>query len=618
MKNFKLHLLAACAVSSVSFGAAQAQVALPASDLHGAGASSIEVAMPQAMNCIGIDNPLAIGSTGTTQAVPVGNFVVTSPTASNPSFDCASQNIQPAFSAQYVSTGSGFGRKMWSLFSNQFTTTLPVVAGKTYNAFVGPINGSVPAWNNLQFAFSDGGISSTELTTYNTNAAPSAGPAIQIPLYVLPVAIAYNPTYGRNTLTATDLKFRVKTPVLVGGVSTGGLRLKTADYCKIFNGEITNWKDIPVINNGKQSLMDLNDSVARWNSDGVPIRLVGRADSSGTTDIFTRHLAKVCGAHVTVNKFAGAAGGLPYNVTSGPNVTGTIYLNTAAQTGFAGTVTSISGAVFSGGAISGTEAPGLFMVGSGSGSVRDAINLAADKPSASLATTLLNGKIGYIGADFVAPVPGSTLHAAALQVGTSTAFAMPTAKNGTAAIDVSLLPPQTTATNGAYNTADTRISSATGVALDRAQPRDWVAALYPSTGTTLANPTKGYPVTGTTMLLTYTCFASAANRLALVEFLLANAKKITKNSLNAPVSSNTFSGTGATALGLTAQLGLAPMPTSWLNAMNETFLKASTQSSGGATLGSRNLWIQNKQPTNAATLATTTGNVTVCAGKVGA
>jgi hypothetical protein len=50
--------------------------------------------------------------------------------------------------------------------------------------------GSNGRWPNLQFAFSDAGLTQSTLTLYNANAALAAGPAITFPMYVLPVAIA--------------------------------------------------------------------------------------------------------------------------------------------------------------------------------------------------------------------------------------------------------------------------------------------------------------------------------------------------------------------------------------------------------------------------------------------
>ncbi|NWP47880.1 hypothetical protein GY986_25895, partial [Escherichia coli] len=63
------------------------------------------------------------------------------------------------------------------------------------------------------------------------------------------------------------------------------------------------------------SLRDSADAVARWNADGVPVRLVGRLDRSGTTDIFTRALAAQCGSVASGNNYATNAETLPYNRT---------------------------------------------------------------------------------------------------------------------------------------------------------------------------------------------------------------------------------------------------------------------------------------------------------------
>ena len=57
------------------------------------------------------------------------------------------------------------------------------------------------------------------------------------------------------------------------------------------------------------------------------------------------------------------------------------------------------------------------------------------------------------------------------------------------------------------------------------------------------------------------------------------------------VSTALVTGTSNKALGLVAQLGLAPMPTGWQRAIHDTFLVKDTTS-----LGNRNLWIQDVLP----------------------
>jgi hypothetical protein len=629
MRNFKLHLLAATAIAGAAgtfASAAQAQILLPAFELRGVGASTVGDVSVRTLNCVGnpgnhvagdiANNRLNKLGTNSNQLLTVepGNYAPTSPTASNPAFNCETQEIQPDFQGKYVSTGSGFGRQMWRLFSNQFTG-----AADSTNPF--------GTWNNVQFAFSEAPASISDITAYNANAnnaTNKAGAAIQFPFFVVPVALAYNPVYGVKQTGAgpVNLTFRVKVPVSINGVVSGGLRLTRGDYCKIFNGEITNWND-PALKtrNGAQDLRDLADDASRWASEGAPIRLVGRVDRSGGTDLFTRHLAAVCTGLVAVNKFAKAAESLPYDNTSTIDMRGfrpdSRYFPGSGASNFSGTVQSISGAFYNRSTdvidtTQGLEAPGLFLLADGASGVAEAIETTVNntlKTSTVDSNVKLNGKFGYVGADFVKPVPGRNLFSAALQKGTTTAYVLPSAVNAAAAFGT-ILAPQSTATTGAYNITDARqvykdlTNTGLGTeAIDRGNPLHWANTLYPPSGATLAAPAAGYPITGAAFMDTYTCFATPAGRLNLVEYISLTLGKITKKSDNTPLSSNTFKGTGATAVGIFAQSNIAPLPGGWANAINETFLKNSAQdgdpTAAVAKLGARNLWIQDKLPTKA-------------------
>lgn len=622
MRTMKFHLLAATTIAGAVMPAvAGAQIAFPAAELRGVGASSVQTSIVQTMNCIGNPGSHAPGNTdnlnrlgtnnGSLSTVPEGVFVQTNPTAASPNFDCNLEEIQPNFEGKYVATGSGTGRSFWRLFSNQ----LPGTTATNQNPF--------GTWNNVQFALSDAPTTASELAQYDANAnnaTNAAGAPIQFPLYVLPVAIAYNPVYGRRRIgrEVVDMTFNLKPAYVTTdaqGNPTGGIRLSKVNYCKIFNGVIVNWNDAALRTNGVgNSLRSENDDAIRWRDEGVPIRLVGRLDNSGTTDIFTRHLAAACNGvnGQPVNKFQTAAEALPFDRSSGINLSAfrsdTRYTPTSTGA-LAGTVQSLSGAVFiraSGGTpasintTQGAEAPGLFMVADGSSGVRDAINYQTE-PAPGNGQVALNGKLGYIGSDFVRPAPGAALFSAALQIGgVGNKYAAPTSEQGVAAFGTTnYLPPQTTSVNGAFNPNDPRTGprrdgAAGTVPIDRANPLHWVSVLY-SGDRPLSNPRTGYPITGVTMYLGYTCYATDANRLAVATLLGTYAGTLRRDSENDPVSPNLVKGTRAAALGLLAQLNLAPMPDAWLNAINETFLKNSRQ--GGGALGAKNLWIQSAFPT---------------------
>jgi hypothetical protein len=273
------------------------------------------------------------------------------------------------------------------------------------------------------------------------------------------------------------------------------------------------------------------------------------------------------------------------------------YKPSVSSSSLAGTADMISGAYFASGAINtskGNEALGKYILANGTGDLASAINLAPDKASASNANVLLNGKIGYVAADYVAPTPSRTLLSAALEQGNSAStskpiFLMPTAANATVAFGTKILPPQSDK-SGKY------VSTAAG---DRANPLDWYNALY-FVGSTLANPATGYAITGTTQVLTGTCFVDKAVRNGMATFLSATLGKITLNSANTKISPNMFIGAATGKVGFKAQIGIAPMPAAWATAIQETFLKYSLQKAAdGTLLGARGLYIQNGLPTAA-------------------
>lgn len=642
MKISRIQLLVACAASSFVATAANAQTAIPPVELRGAGATTVGDVAVRSLNCIG--NPGAgLNQYGTNSnqllTISTGLYSPTTPTATNPVLDCATQEIQPNFEGKYIGTGSGAGRQIWRTFA-----TNPPLTGAAGN--INPFG----TWTNTQFAFSEAPAAVSDITAYNAaanNTTNGAGAAIQVPFYVIPIAFAYNPVYGKNG--AADMTFNVKVPASINGVVSGGLRLNRSAYCKIFNGEITNWNDAALRTlNSNQSLHDtVDDTLARWTAEGAPIRLIGRADRSGGSDVFTRAMAAQCDTFVATNKFDRAAELLPFDNTSAIDIRrlrpDTRYFPASSTSNFSGTVQSLGGLVYDrvtdniclwsevnattarcdatlapGGVFTNTPTAGLFTVADGSSGVAEAIETTVNNTliNSTTAGITLNGKFGYIGADFVKPVAGRNLFSAAVQAGALASYVMPSALNASAAFGT-VLPPQATAGSGAYSTLDTRTLGANdpyliidpltnpATPISRANPLHWAAALYnpnvPITST-LASPAKGYPVTGVAFMLTYTCFKPAnpavpgnnANRFGLVQFMASTFGKITRNSVNGSVSPNTFKGTGATSLGILSQSNTALPSAGWQNAITDTFLKK-----GPTALGALNLWIQDNYPTTA-------------------
>lgn len=630
MKRFKTALylvsVASCALAN---SAAFAQ-SLPGpndgdSALHGTGATSIQNVLVQELNCKGATDFQLGNANGTFTTIPEPTDLTTP----SGTFNCTNQSLDSFFAAKYVGTGSGFGRQAWRSLTNQF-------GGTNLNPF------APSAWNTVQFAFADSSIQPTDLTAYNTtnNVDSVGGAAIMIPKFVLPVAIAYNPLYGEQTVGATVNKFYFN---VQGATDQGGLNLGRPVYCRIFNGDIKNWND-PAFTaaNGSHSLMDPSDDSTRWSTAGVPIRLVGRMDSSGTTDIFTRALAQQCtgvtgadGMTVVPNKYTMHAEGLPYNSASnitfvserldtpyqvgGPATAGTT--NTIGREFFNQTANAIQVSASSTGTDSsapigtGTlrnQGSGFFLVANGSGAVRDAINFGPDWQVDTTSTLLVNGKLGYISADFIngSPTGSSQLRAARLSQNPGVVpFNFPTAPNAITAVGT-VLPPQSNS-DGSFNATDARQvrdnASSTGtplVSATRNNPFGWYDVFYPTTGATLAQPTTGYAITGTTQALLYTCYRPA-NLGPILDFLSWNyddvlAPKLDDSSVN---RSGIF--TATTTLGgfngLLARSNIGALPEPWKRAIRDTFL---TNASG------RNLDIEAGGSGRCATVAMLPGEST--------
>lgn len=668
MKLNKFALLTAVAVSALGT-AAQAQFAFPAADLHGTGATLPQNIITQSGNCYGLKADLGFGVSAPNAATPpisLFDFDFNTPVADTLGnrFNCAANSanasvvapnfgvgriVQPNVTVYYLSTGSGQG--VTAFLNGRVSSNQNVSAGFANKAGDGD---GYSAFDGYQYSASETALSSTNLTAYNTavinpfsrygtgttdpvtgansvpvgqTAANLFGPAIQIPFVIAPIAVAYAPVYAKernnNVSFINTYRFTVGRARPDG---SGGLKLTRAQYCGIFNGTITNWNQLPtsVVNK------DINDVNLNWATTGVPIRLVGRSETSGTTSVFTRAMAAQCtglsvntGVNGTlpstpiINKFGNSENRLPYD--------GVTTVANTAYTGAAGVVSptnSLSGAFFdkATGVLNGLRAIGLFTVANGNDGVAAATNFHPD-PAAVAGDRSFNGQIAYISPEQTLPAilfngaNGFGLNTANLQVnGVGATFVAPDAKQAQAAF-AGTQPPQSKGTAGAYCTDVALCPAAYG---DRANPLSWVQGS--DKAVSQAAPVKGYPMIGTSNVLTYTCFATPARRQAINGYFATVVGKTTKDHNNQAFAVKHINDA---VNGLFAKNGLAPVPGAWANAITETFLKKSTQVGvvGNATtqLGLRNLWIQDRIPTTPTGVASVTnGNTTVCAGKPGA
>ncbi len=512
MNSMKLILLAGSAIAVLGSTAGAS-----AGTIYGGGSSLASLYIRQAGNCYaaketlmnaaGVTAPVALPITTPPATVTVPEF--TYKVAGATVFDCVTTNgPEPTGNISYISTGSGRGLDGFLSHDGQV---------------FGPNSNFPSAGSAITFAASDTPLKIDETNAYNnggtttvtdiiTNAplvvpapglAANYGALIQAPIFVAPVAIAYNPVYSGT------FKLRVKTPNVTtsGLIAVGGLPMTKALYCGIFNGTINNWNNAAfTAANGGVSLKDPTDPtpVGSWSA---PItKIFGRSDGSGTTTIFTRHLAAVCGA-APANNYTTASGTSKFP---------------AAAIAALGSSLSLA---------------------SGNGSVKTGIEATA-------------GSLGFIGAEFLAPFNpnGSALNAANLQIAAGAKFAKVGIADATAGFNAAGLPVPTAAT--------------------KADPLAWVPT---NLNSSIANPSAGYPIVGTTNVLAYTCYADPTNAQTLKGFLqvVYGVKSTVKYGTPAFPATQIPNFTKIWTdpkTGIVALSGLAAMPTAWQVAANNTFL----------------------------------------------
>ena len=169
----------------------------------------------------------------------------------------------------YTGTGSGAGKTGFinnnaTAFKNESVTGTP----------------NWPATQSVHFAGSDSALTSTEFSTYTTNAAGATGwgPMIQVPAVATSVLIPYK------------------------RAGIADLNLSDAKMCAIFSNKT-----------GGQTWGQV-----RGTADTTTVNVVYRTDTSGTNELLSRYLVAACpGAGFTVsNSFATMVGGAlsPANV----------------------------------------------------------------------------------------------------------------------------------------------------------------------------------------------------------------------------------------------------------------------------------------------------------------
>ncbi|WGS48382.1 substrate-binding domain-containing protein [Paraburkholderia sp. D15] len=337
----------------------------------------------------------------------------------------------------YYSVGSGAGQN--AFLGNQPTFFAPGLTG------------------TVDFANSDAALTTAQVTNYKSSSVGTAsGPLIQIPYIVTPITF---PLVNAPAVTSTT------TPQTTPG-QAHSIALNDNDLCGIFSGKITDWN---AVTNPETS--------SPYSTTSKPITVVYRFDSSGTSELLTRHLAAVCSAANTK--------------------TGVTFVDSLT---FANTTAFPSGV------------PANFVSATGSGGVKTALlNLQT--------TTGTPAAIAYLSPDYtntlLAPSSSSAssqLQVASLVNASNGLYYAPTAANASTAVGNITAPTGTSSTSPA------------------ADPTQWV----PVSGTAytaLANPATGYPVSGTSQIILSQCYADSNVTKAVSDFLNAHFTNATYASI---------------------------------------------------------------------------------------
>ncbi len=148
------------------------------------------------------------------------------------------------------------------------------------------------AGTSVAFGASDAALSAAQVAGYTR--AGIDGALIQLPILGTAVAVAFPPNVVgklKVTVPGTTKGKATFTPFTAG--QNGKITLTDDDLCGIFSGKITDWSNISTTGIGTLPAVTSGTGVVAPVS---PITVAVRSDSSGTTFLFTQHLAAVCTA----------------------------------------------------------------------------------------------------------------------------------------------------------------------------------------------------------------------------------------------------------------------------------------------------------------------------------
>lgn len=365
-----------------------------------------------------------INGGGSTLAYPTYLSEFTDLFALNNAFIFGNKKVSPPIT-YYGSVGSGNGTT--AFLNNDYTldnngTSAPVA--------------SFPAGTTIHYGASDGVLTSDQVTAYNASTVGKAsGPLIQLPAFGTPITVPFDDG-SATAVTLTD-----------------------TDLCGIFSGKFTNW----------------NQTSAKASVPANPITVTFRGDGSGTTFLFTNHLASVCTAStskitfVATQYFGGLFSTLPAN-----------FFPSTGSGGVQATIVTIQGASAS----TPKTLTGTYLTAKGA------------TPISVSRTVTAPGAAGYVGPDYTAIAPKSANYNANVRVAslvnrTDGKTYSPSTANTTSALATSAAPPSTKTT--------------------AANPVNWVP-LTPA-------PTAGYPIVGFTNLIVSQCYKVANVTTGIKSFL---------------------------------------------------------------------------------------------------
>ncbi|AOR70423.1 phosphate ABC transporter substrate-binding protein [Burkholderia stabilis] len=351
--------------------------------------------------------------------------------------------VAPTIGANATTSVPAFGEIGLFGTNNATFTYFSVGSGAGQNAFLNnqPTFFGTGVSGTVHFANSDAALTTAQVTSYNASTVGSnSGPLIQIPYIVTAITV---PVVNAPAVTSAI------TPQTTPG-QAHSIALNDNDLCGIFSGKITDWNNVI---NPETGLV--------YTTTSKPIKVVYRSDSSGTTELLTRHLAAVCTT-----------------------------ANTASGVKFIDSLTFANTSAFP------TGVPTNFIPASGSGGVRGSL------------TTLLSA--GTAAVAYLSPDYTNTFLASQSTVVTSSgALQLPIASLYNSSNSTYYAPTYANAT-----TALGTISAPS----NPADPNAWVPVSGPAY-TALANPAAGYPVSGTSQIILSQCYANSAVTSNVQSFL---------------------------------------------------------------------------------------------------